>query len=304
MAMIQIIIATLPTFLLILFGVALKAKNCITEPFCREAEKLTYYVLFPALLISHLSHADFSEPDITRAITATLLGTTMISLLVFISRLIIPYQNTTFTSVFQGCVRYNSYIFLAISEVLLGQQGVIFAAVIIAYMIIFTNLTSVFTLSMYGAGGKSSKDVLLSIAKNPVIISAAIGIIFALERINLGLVFSTFLDYLGRAALPLSLLCVGAGLRLRVNRDSWAAIISSSLVKLLGVPIATALFLGWLNVTEPIRSICVLYAAVPCPGNAYILARQMGGDAEAMASIIMVTTLLSLITMAPVLGFL
>ncbi len=302
--MMQIIIATLPTFLLILFGLFIKTQNFLADSFWSEAEKLTYYVLFPALLIGHLARTDFSSVNMAGAIVATLLGTVVIAILVFVSRALIVYQNETFTSIFQGSVRYNSYIFLALTEVLYGQQGIRFAAIVITYMIIFTNLSSVLVLSLYGTGGKSIKNILLSIVKNPLIVSALVGVMLSISQIKLGLTVSTFLDYLGRAALPTSLLCVGAGLRFRMGRHRWAAVISSSLIKLLGVPLATAWFLGLFNVVGPLRSVCLLYAALPCAGNSYILARQMGGDAEAMASIITLTTLLSLVTMALVLSFL
>ena len=45
-----------------------------------------------------------------------------------------------------------------------------------------------------------------------------------------------------------------------------------------------------------IASLAVLYCAVPCAGNAYILSRQMGGDSSAMASIITWETVISIIT--------
>ena len=48
--------------------------------------------------------------------------------------------------------------------------------------------------------------------------------------------------------------------------------------------------------------VAILYAAMPTAGNAYILARQMGGDAEVMASIITVTTLVSVISITLVMG--
>ncbi len=44
-------------------------------------------------------------------------------------------------------------------------------------------------------------------------------------------------------------------------------------------------------------NIAILYPSVPCVGNFYILARQMGGDYEAMVSIITWTRLLPIITL-------
>jgi predicted permease len=45
----------------------------------------------------------------------------------------------------------------------------------------------------------------------------------------------------------------------------------------------------------------MVFAAVPTATSAYILARQMGGDAELMAAIITAQTLLSMLTLPVVL---
>ena len=45
-----------------------------------------------------------------------------------------------------------------------------------------------------------------------------------------------------------------------------------------------------------LKAITVLYCAVPCASNAYILSRQMGGDSDSMASIITWGTIISSIS--------
>ncbi|WP_243464934.1 AEC family transporter [Photorhabdus temperata] len=68
------------------------------------------------------------------------------------------------------------------------------------------------------------------------------------------------------------------------------------------MPLITILIIKYLGSSGVPANIAILYSAVPCAGNAYILARQMGGDHEAMASIITWTTLLSIITVTLILG--
>ncbi len=48
------------------------------------------------------------------------------------------------------------------------------------------------------------------------------------------------------------------------------------------------------NVTGPARGVAVVAGAVPTATNAYILARQLGGDAPLMANVITFTTLAGL----------
>ncbi len=49
-------------------------------------------------------------------------------------------------------------------------------------------------------------------------------------------------------------------------------------------------------------ALAVAYAALPCSPSAYVLARQMGGDAPMMAGIISLQTILAAITMPILIG--
>ena len=104
-------------------------------------------------------------------------------------------------------------------------------------------------------------------------------------------------ELLGRAALPLGLVAVGVALRpaalVRLDRGIWA----SHLVKLALMP-ALALALALLMGLDPVsRDVVLLFAALPTATSAYILARQLGGDAEMMAALITGQTLLAMVTL-------
>jgi predicted permease len=102
---------------------------------------------------------------------------------------------------------------------------------------------------------------------------------------------------LGQATLPLGLLAVGAGLELHHFQRDFANIIISSSIKLLIFP---SMVLGihlWFQLECQIYQIALLFAALPTAPSAYILARQMGGDAELMANIVSVQIILSLFSL-------
>ena len=129
------------------------------------------------------------------------------------------------------------------------------------------------------------------IIKNPLIIGSLIGVIFNLLSVELPLVLISYLKILGGAASPLSLLAVGAGLSFVMNAKKANAIVISSLLKLLVLPVITIGLINFFKLSGDSANIALLYSCLPCAGNSYILARQMGGDADAMASIITFTTM-------------
>ena len=138
---------------------------------------------------------------------------------------------------------------------------------------------------------------LLALAQNPLILACLIGIGLNFSGIGLPGWSAGTLELLGRAALPLGLVAVGVALRpqalLRRDLGLWV----SSLVKLVLMP-ALVLVLAWLLGLDPVsQDVALLYAALPTATSAYILARQLGGDAELMAGLITAQTLAAMISL-------
>ena len=130
--------------------------------------------------------------------------------------------------------------------------------------------------------------------------SAIIGVAAGLAINGLGLAMpaalDTTLELLARIALPLGLLLVGAGLRIRMPGKDVVAVFAASFVKLLVMP----LFLGVAAWATGMRgadlSAVVLCGAGPSAMNAYLLAKQMGGDAPLFAAMVTAQTVLSFVT--------
>lgn len=301
--MLNVFLSVLPIFLLIVIGYMAKNYFLPEESFWKTVDKLVYYVFFPSLLLLDVSSANFDSANTSTSITATVGGTLLVGTLIFFGQWMVKVRNDLFTSIFQGGVRYNSYVFIALAQSLFGTEGVALSGVFVAYMIVLTNVMSVLVMNHYGDGGKKSfNGMLTALAKNPLIIGALLGIAFNLAGLHITGAMKQFLSYLGNAATPLSLMSVGAGLILAMRTSQTIATIYAVGLKLLLMPLCTIVLLKTQGASGTSANIALLYAAAPCAGNAYILARQMGGDSEAMASIITWTTLLSAVTITLIIG--
>ncbi|WP_206957098.1 AEC family transporter [Trinickia acidisoli] len=301
--MLNVFLSVLPIFLLIVVGYTAKNYFLSEEGFWKAADKLVYYLFFPSLLLLDVSRANFTGANTTTAIVATVGSTLLVAGLIFAGQRIVKVRNDLFTSIFQGGVRYNSYVFIALAQSLFGSDGVAMSGVFIAYMIVLTNVMSVLVMNHYGHGGKKSfKGMLTALVQNPLIIGALVGLGFNMSGLHITGWIKQFLSYLGYAATPLSLMSVGAGLVLSMHTSRTVATIYSAAFKLLLMPVCTMALLRFLGASGAPANIALLYASAPCAGNAYILSRQMGGDSEAMASIITWTTLLSAITITVIIG--
>ena len=294
-----------PIFLLILSGLIIKRYIVTDDNFWKTADKIVYYIFFPALLLLKITNADFKVGLAFSGIVTAILSTIFVAIAVFIYKFIMNMENKLFSSVFQGSVRYNSYIFIALSSSYLGEIGVALSGIFIAVMIIFTNIISVIIMNIYGHSDKKGfQDICTKTISNPLILSALLGVFLNIIGVSFESIFlAEYLYYLGGVAMPLSLLSIGAGLVFKFDRTKKIAISLSIFAKLILLPVFAILILNYIPIPINVKVITVLYCAVPCAGNAYILSRQMGGDSDAMASIITWGTMLSSISIIAIMYY-
>lgn len=287
-----------PLFLLILLGAMLGYKRWPSDIFWPQMERLIYFVLFPAMLVGTLATADVGQVPVGRLALVLLGAMGLFGLLLWCFRGWLKLSPAAFTSVFQGAVRFNTYVGVAGAAALHGSLGATTAAVAVALMVPVVNVMCVAGFVATGTlGAASVGKSTMALIKNPLILACLAGIGLNLSGVGLPGWSQDTVELLGRAALPLGLIAVGVALRpmalLRIDRG----VLVTNSVKLLLMP-ALVLALTWALQLDPVsRDVALLFAALPTATSAYILARQLGGDAELMAAIITGQTLLAMLTL-------
>jgi predicted permease len=121
-----VVAALLPVFILIVLGLVLKRSLMRLETQWHGLERLTYYVLFPMLLIQTLVKANLSKVPVAGVGGALLVSALAMSLLCLGLRPLlarIDIDGPAFTSIFQGATRWQTYVALAVSGNLYGDTG-------------------------------------------------------------------------------------------------------------------------------------------------------------------------------------
>jgi predicted permease len=301
--MLEILLVILPVFLLIFLGQLCRRRAFPGDGFWAPTERLTYFLLFPALLVITLAEADFSELTVLPAALGVVAAVLIMTALALVLRPWLGIGGAAFTSFYQGIVRFNTYIGLSVAYGLWGEVGLAASAVVLGAVVPLVNLTSIFVLARHGTAAQPSlAGVLRQVATNPLILAILLGAALNLTGIGPPPVLGDMLRILGRAALPIGLLAVGAALDLAAARRAKTVSGLASLLKLAALP-ALAYGLGLAFGAEGVAlSVGVLFAALPTATSAYILARQLGGDAVFMANLCTLQTLLALVTLPLVLA--
>lgn len=287
-----------PLFLLILTGTLLRRLRFPDEQFWHGAERFIYFLLFPAMLISTLATADFGQVAFT-GMVGLLAGLLLVlAAVLWLARHRLGLDMPSFTSVFQGALRFNTYVGLAGAAALYGDAGITAAAVAIAVMVPLVNILCV--LMFVGADGGDQSGLwsaIKALAKNPLLLGCVVGIVLNVTGIGLPGWSRDTLSLAGQAALPLGLIAVGVALQLKALRGTGRAFWQSCAIKFAVLPML-ALLVGWLaGLGETELGVVVLFTALPTATSSYILARQMGGNAPLMAAIITGQTLLAMVVL-------
>ena len=293
--------ALLPVFLLIVLGIILKRTLMRLETQWHGLERLTYYVLFPMLLIQTLVKADLSSVPVAGVGGALLLSALAISLLCLAVQPLLArfaIEGPAFTSIFQGATRWQTYVALSVSGNLFGNIGLALASVAMVAIIPLVNVLSVAVLAHYASPKQQSvRTIVMTVLRNPLIWACAIGLAINIIHLPLPRIWHQVADALGSSSLAIGLLVTGAGLQLQgFLRPNLAASLGVILKLILmpAIAIALALVFGVSGVNLVIVAAC---SAVPTSPSAYVLARQMGGDAPLLAQIITLQTILAAVTM-------
>lgn len=298
-----IIQALLPIFLLIALGYTFKRIKFPNKEFWPQADKFTYYVLFPSLLIYKLSSADLKAIDGFAFVSSALITLVSISLiLVVLNKLFFKFDGASFTSVYQGATRFNTYVFFALTSAILGDKGLILGAFLITFLIPVINIFCITSFSFYVSSSKMSVfSFFKSIIKNPLILACLIGGSINFFGISLPSFFIQTLDILSSAALPLGLLSVGVGLHLGGIKDLKSELLVANIMKLFLFPIIIFFVGRALGVEGLTLSLLIVFSSMPTASSSYILARELGGNLSLMSAIITIQTLVSMLSISIIL---
>ncbi len=290
--------ALFPVMLVIAIAFVARRVGLVSDAHVAGVERVTYVVFFPTLLFSSLSTANFDQEGIWTFVATIVAVQILVSLgsWVFFVRSSLDGPSTT--SAFQGAIRFNTYVVFALLFAVFGSDALQTATLALALIIITVNLFCVTILVRHGelAEGVAPPSVWKSVATNPLILACAAGLLINPLQIDWPEPVDTAFDWFGTAAIALGLFAVGAGLTPISGKGSMFAIVASSTINLVVKPalfLAAAFAVGLPTELTAIGLICTV---APTATSAYILARQLGGNAPLMAQIVTVSTMVSAIT--------
>lgn len=278
----------LPVFLTILCGYGLAVSGGLPADQWTGVEVMSFRLLIPAVLIGAIAESELEMSRFGPLIAMLVLTLVILGVLMFLLRLIVPQSrmdNASFTTLFQAGTRWNGFISLALAEQIAGDEGILLIAVVMAFLIPLINIVNIIMLSAYSPGKFSLKTMLMTIVTNPLVQACAIGLTLSISGLSIPGPIAQSLDFIGRAALGVGLLAVGAGITFRRLLRVGPLVVLGLILRPLLAPAIFILLGSWIGLVPLQLLIGAMVMAVPAAANGYIIARRMGGNAGLYADI-------------------
>lgn len=312
--MLGITIPTLaPIFLIILLGWWLRTRKIMPEDFFSGLNTLTFYIGLPALLMVNIATSPFLPGPALRIFYVLIATTGVITLLAYpLARLFrLGVQGTG--SFIQAAMRSNvAYIglpvlFFALADAPLGTDvaGIRASAMLVlASSVPVYNFAGILILARCNSTSKKQPtfwELTGKVATNPLLVASLIGLFLNMTGAGLPLTLVRTLEPLGQMALPLALLSIGASFT-RCNLGCLLPpALGASLLKVAATPLLGFFIAQWFGLPPMETLMALIFLACPTAISSYIMAEQMGADADLAGTTVIISTLLSIIPLAVIL---
>lgn len=294
----------IPVFILMVLGWLCRRTGLLEESSAAALNRFVYYIAVPALMFTSTAVVDIESVLQWNFIAVYLGGSAVAIMVAFLGwrkmQLSSPLDWTVIA--LNSAWANTVYMGVPIFYFIFGDQGAL--PVIIATL--SSNLLFILVLALMselqnregGVLAKLKKLLLQTLLKNPVMMAPLLGMLVSISGITLPPMILTPLQMLAPSAAPVALFALGISLSGLEVRGGSFELVWLTLVKLVLHPLATfglAILFG----LEPFwGASAVVLAGLPTGAMVFVLAQQYNTRVTLTSATIMVTTLVSLITLA------
>ncbi len=290
--------AVLPIFILLLIGYFTRRIGLMTERDVRRFNTVSFKTFMPVMLFESIYSSDLESavngPLILYSVAAVLamLG------LCFGFVMLVEKDSAKRGVMIQGLYRSNfALVGIPVADALMQGGDISVVAVQLAVIVPIFNVAAVLILEGFDGKKPDIKHVLLDVAKNPLIIASALGILFLALDIKLPSVIHTVVEDMAGVAGPLALFTLGAFFRFGTLGKYKREIAIVTVGRLIVIP-AIFLTIGyWLGFRgADFAGLMALFASCSAVAS-FIMAEQMGGNSELAGDIVVATSFLCSFTL-------
>lgn len=283
-----------PVFILIGVGYLLRRLKLFDKDVLKKLIGLTFKVFLSTMIFNNLYHTTIEQ---ALNLPVMLFAAGYVLSIFLICMFLVPKiekSNPKRGSLVQGIFRSNNLMLgIPIITALCGPENVGLMTMVIAIVVPMYNALSVVALEIFSENKVHPKTIALGIIKNPFVAASILGIIAMVTGLKLPYVIEKPMGDISGVAIPLALILLGGYIDFRSVKGSIRNIVIGVTGRLVIVP---AVFLGLAILLEFKGAELITLMGTICAPTAtasFIMAQQMGGDADLAAHLVVFSTLFS-----------
>ena len=291
----------LPWIIMTIIGVMLRYFKIVDDGFLTIGNKIVFLVFLPVMLFGSVFNAELSDSFDVGFILFVAIWTIISFLVVWILSLIFIKDRSVVSAFVQGSCRSNvGALAVPLAFSVLGE-GAIKSVLALVVLIPLYNIICIILLTVYSEKDSkqmNTKGILVSILKNPPIISIVLGVAISLSGLSLPIFVDSTISALSQVTVPFVLICLGANIIFSGVDDKFKYAFYSSVIKVVIMPAAVTLIGFLLGFRGEDLIILMLLNGVPAAIAGYVMVVEIGGDSNICAKNIVLTTVFSAFTLA------
>lgn len=285
-------------FILLAMGYCLRIKGLVDDDSLTKMNKMIFRAFFPFLMFTNIYGSNITEvvdPFLIIYTVGAILTVYAIATLIVLK---IEPSNKSRGAMIQAIYRSNFVIMgLPIATNIYGHGNVGVTAVMVAIVVPLYNVIAVITLELYRGRKVSIKDLVLRIAKNPLILGAAAGLLCVLLHIKLPHAIDSTISQLSAATTPIALIVLGGSFKFNDVKEQMRNLTISVVSRLIIVPGVVLSLAACLGIKGIAFVTLVGIFAAPCALSSFTMAQEMESDGRLAGSTVVFTSALCSITM-------
>jgi hypothetical protein len=292
---------TLPIFLVMVIGWALRRIGMLDEHFVKVANKFNFTVTLPFMLFRDIAAVDIREVFDLKFVLFCAIASSICFWLIWGGAKLFVKDDIRGAFV-QAAFRSSAAVMgLAFISNIYGSSAM--GPLMIIGAVPLYNIYSVIVLTFEAQGTEGARDTgkikeaCINIVKNPIIIAIFLGLIASFFGLTFPAIINKTVNSVAQLATPLALIVIGAGFEGRKALAKIKPTLWASAIKLVIQPLVLLPAAAWMGFTgEKMVAILIMLAA-PATPSCYIMAKNMNNDGVLTASVVVATTLLAAFTL-------
>ncbi len=287
-----------PLFVLLFLGNISVKVNWINKETLNALNKFIFRLPLPLLLFLGIYNMEsINLGDSIKMILVVLVTLPLIAIIMSLILNKTKLSNPKKGVLVQAWFRSNIMIFgVPVIQGMYGEKGLPLLSTMILFAVPLVNILAVIVLESYRGNNINIFSLLLSVIKNPLVDAALLGFIFYLYKIKIPQLILSPLSSLSKTATPLAFIILGGTIEFESIKKNIKLIMLGSLGKLIVTPLIIILISLALGLRGIYLGCIIASMASPVAVSSFTMAKEMEGDADLAAQIVIISTVLSLIS--------